>query len=64
MKFTKDVEYAFISIISIKNSEGPVSAKTIAVENNLSLADSSLLIWMRANHFKLEVPKTILEFSN
>ena len=36
MKFTKDVEYAFISIISIKNSEGPVSAKTIAVENNLS----------------------------
>ena len=35
-----------------------------AAENHLSLADASLLIWMRANHFDLEIPKGILEFIN
>lgn len=35
-----------------------------AAENHLSLADASLLIWMRANYFDLEIPKGILEFIN
>ena len=48
---------------AVESSDLPVLAD-YAVENNLSLADSSLLIWMRANHYNLEVPKVILEFSN
>ena len=35
-----------------------------AAENKVSLADASLILWMRANHFDLEVPKGILEFTN
>jgi hypothetical protein len=48
---------------SVESKELPILAD-YAVENDLSLADASLLIWMRANHFDFEVPKGILEFTN
>jgi hypothetical protein len=47
---------------AVESDDLPASAD-YAAENNLSLADASLLIWMRANNFDLEVPKGILEFT-
>lgn len=47
----------------IESNELP-SIADFAAENGIALADASLILWMRANHYDLDVPKGIVEFTN
>jgi hypothetical protein len=60
-----EIEKVLLNLFGIATESNDLpSIADFAAENKVSLADASLILWIRANHFDLEVPKGILEFTN